>query len=134
MKQAWIASLAPVFLFAATACSEQTEQAPIAGEEATPEEEQGVERLNVEAGELPPMISRSPSYRCTDGDALYVDVLTDGNSVMVRDSRADVPTQLTRSGDDEPFTGDDRSLSGTGREVRYSTPERPDQSCTEADT
>ena len=79
------------------------------------------------------MIARSPAYRCTDGNALYVDVLTDDSAVLVRDTRADTPTRLTRNSAGEPYTGDGHSLSGTGSEVTYSSPERPNQSCTEAE-
>ena len=79
--------------------------------------------------EPPPMVVRSPSYRCDDGRALYVDVLTDENAVNVRDSRADVPKLLRREEGTDPFTGADRSLSGIGDEVRYSGPGRPQQSC-----
>ena len=72
---------------------------------------------------------RNISYRCDDGRALYVDVLTDENAVNVRDSRADVPKLLRREEGTDPFTGADRSLSGIGDEVRYSGPGRPQQSC-----
>lgn len=80
----------------------------------------------------PPMIVRSPAYRCDDGAALYVDVLTDENSVMVRDSRTDIPVTLSRDAPSEGFEGSDRTLSGTGTEVSYATPDRPQQACREA--
>lgn len=79
--------------------------------------------------ELPPMVVRSPSYRCDDGKALYVDVLTDDNVVIVRDSRADLPTRLSRQAGSDPFGGEEHSLSGTGDVVRYSAPGRPEQEC-----
>lgn len=134
MKHVSIATLGCALLLTASACGQQTEQTPIANDDnAVTDEDQGVEPLNVEAGELPPMIERSPSYRCTDGDALYVDVLTDENAVMVRDSRADVPTRLTRDSAGEPFSGDGRTLSGTGSQITYSSPDRPSQTCREAE-
>ena len=77
----------------------------------------------------PPMVASSPAYRCDDGDALYVDVLTDENAVNVRDSRADLPTRLTREGGTGPFTGEGRTLSGTGDEISYTAPDRPGQTC-----
>ncbi|MGZ8345780.1 MAG: hypothetical protein ACXWUP_01575 [Allosphingosinicella sp.] len=78
---------------------------------------------------MPPMVVRSPAYRCDDGRALYVDVLTDENAVNVRDSRADVPKLLAREGGTGPFSGPDRSLSGTGDVVRYAGPGRSEQEC-----
>lgn len=77
----------------------------------------------------PPMIARSAAYRCDDGNALYVDILTDGGSVNVRDSRSDIPKLLKRGSEGAPFTGEDRTLSGTGDQVNYSSPDRPNQSC-----
>ena len=77
----------------------------------------------------PPMIARSASYRCDDGKALYVDILTDDASVNVRDSRSDIPKLLKRETEGAPFTGEERTLSGTGDEVSYSSPDRPKQSC-----
>lgn len=82
----------------------------------------------------PPMVASSPAYRCDDGGALYVDVLTDENAVNVRDSRDDLPTRLTREGGEGPFTGDGRTLSGTGDEITYSAPDRPDQTCRVAES
>lgn len=79
--------------------------------------------------DLPPPIVRSPSYRCDDGKALYVDVLRDKLAVLVRDSRSDVPTRLERQSDGGPLTGSGRSLSGTGKDVQYSSQARPSQMC-----
>lgn len=84
---------------------------------------------DAEAPEPPPMVVSSPSYRCDDGNALYVDVLTDENAVNVRDTRQDLPTRLTREDGEGPFTADNRSLSGVGDEVQYSAPDRPNQTC-----
>ena len=79
--------------------------------------------------EMPPMIVRSPAYRCDDGKPLYVNVLTDENAVTVRDSRADAPTLLNREEAEQAFTGSGRSLSSTGDVVRYGAPDRPEQEC-----
>ena len=84
-----------------------------------------VDTANVEP---PPMVARSAAYRCDDGQALYIDFLTDNIAVNVRDSRADIPTRLARQ-EGETYSGEGRSLTGTGDEVSYSSPERPEQSC-----
>ncbi|MCF8706480.1 hypothetical protein [Rhizorhapis sp. SPR117] len=78
---------------------------------------------------LPPMIVKSASYRCDDGGALYIDIMSDENVVSVRDIRREVPAPLERDTETEVFTGSERSLSGTGDEVSYSGPGRPDQTC-----
>lgn len=133
MTRAWLAPAAFLAALAASAC--EPEEIIVGGnnDSAAVNEQQAGEPLNPETAELPPMIERSPSYRCTDGDALYVDVLTDGNAVMVRNSRSDIPVRLTRSEAGESFSGEERTLSGTGAEVRYSAPGRPDQICREAE-
>lgn len=82
--------------------------------------------------ELPPSIVRSPAYRCQDGRALYVDVLSDENAVLVRDSRGDTPTRLERAGGQGSFTGDGRTLSDTDSEVIYASGDRASQVCREA--
>lgn len=132
MKRVAIAQFAALAALALPACSQQSEEPVVETNETGAASEEPAEPLNIDSPELPPMIARSASYRCTDGNALYVDILTDEDAVMVRDSRADVPLQLTRSSAGEPFTGDGRSLSGTGASVNYSSPDRPGQSCTEA--
>lgn len=83
--------------------------------------------------DLPPPIVRSVAYRCQDGDALYVDVLAEKNAVLVRDSRADTPVRLEREGGEGSFTGDDRTLSGTGDQVIYASPDRLSQACRQAE-
>lgn len=103
------------------------------GEEREPTQEElnaiAANAATAEAPEPPPMVVRSASYRCDDGNALYVDVLTDENAVNIRDTRQDLPTRLTREDGDGAFTAEGRSLSGVGEEVRYSAPDRPDQTC-----
>ena len=83
--------------------------------------------------EMPPMIARSASYRCDDGQALYVDYLTDSSMVNVRDSRADLPVLLKTEGESDTFQGEDRTLRATGDEITYSSPKRPNQKCRAGD-
>lgn len=131
MTREWLAQAVCLALVSTTACSQENDEVSI--DTNAPAEERSSDPADVEPAELPPMIERSPAYRCDDGHALYVDVLTDEKSVMVRDTRADIPLRLKRSAADEPFAGSQRTLSGTGAEVRYSTPERPDQTCRQAE-
>ncbi len=99
---------------------------------ATSAGQQGAQPPSGNSVEMPPMVVRSPSYRCDDGKALYVDILDDKSGVLVRDTRADVPTTLSSDSEGGPYPGQERTLSGTGSEVRYSSPDRPDQTCREA--
>ena len=133
MTRAWFVQALCFAALSTAACSEQVDEAPVADNDSIAANEQQADEPLNETAALPPMIDRSPSYRCADGDALYVDILTDEDAVMVRDSRADVPLQLTRESAGEPFTGDGRTLSGTGSQVTYSTPDRPSQTCIEAE-
>lgn len=134
MKGATIAQALCLAVLTTAACNQRSEEAATETNATAAEEEQAAESINIEdmdSAELPPMIVRSPAYRCSDGNALYVDVLSDENAVTVRDSRSDIPVRLTRDAPGEPFTDDGRTLSGTGTEVRYSSPERPSQVCRE---
>ena len=126
--RAW--PLACLFLAAAGCGSEQaSDEAAVSNEQNSAGNEFATNESAQAPAEMPPMIVRSPAYRCDDGKALYVNVLTDENAVTVRDSRADAPTLLTREAAEQAFTGSGRSLSSTGDVVRYGAPERPEQEC-----
>lgn len=130
MFRASLAHACCIAALAVTACSDNSAEQAARSDQAN--QQQTVDINELDPADLPPMIVRSPAYRCDDGKALYVDVLSDENAVMVRDSRADSPTRLSREGPDGAFSGEERTLSGTGSEVRYSSPDRPGQACREA--
>lgn len=132
MIRASLAHACCIAALAATACSEEPSQPPAQANEATANEQPSVDIDELDPDELPPMVVRSPAYRCDDGKALYVDVLSDENALVVRDTRTDPPTRLTRDGESGTFSGGERTLSGAGAEVRYSSPDRPAQACREA--
>lgn len=81
----------------------------------------------------PPMIVRTPSYRCDDGGALYISVLSDENRLTLRDRLSDVPVPLEKNAATGLFEGGGRTLSGAGDTVRYSSPQRPEQECRAAE-
>lgn len=99
----------------------------------TNQTEPETETVAMDAADMPAPIVRDASYRCDDGKALYVSVLEGKQAVLVRDSRSDVAVRLEREGDSDPLSGSGRILSGTGDEVRYSSADRPLQSCREAE-
>lgn len=117
--------------FALAACEPQQ----VGDENLNTSQQQEATANNVAAAaiEPPPMVARSIAYRCSDGKALYVDVLTDENLVNVRDARQDLPVRLSREDEDSAFEGEGRSLSGRGDQVKYTAPDRPDQTCRSGD-
>lgn len=131
MKRAMFAQCAFACAILA-ACGTEPPEAPQSTQDEAGTDLEQNRTATLDPADMPPPIVRSRSYRCDDGNALYVDVLQDKHVVLVRNSRSDVPTRLERESDAGPLTADGFSLSGTGNEVRYSSPERPSQACREA--
>lgn len=127
MRQVSVYGALAFCMFGLAACEPQQ----IGGDtlNSTQQKEATAERIAAEGLKPPPMIARSAAYRCDDGKALYVDILTDDDVVNVRDSRKDLPVRLARDAETQRYLGENRSLSGRGDEVRYSSPERPNQNC-----
>ncbi len=133
MNRLWSANVLGIAILIASGCNSQTaEQSANETNALTPAGQQEAQSPDLNSIEMPPMVVRSPSYRCDDGNALYVDVLDDKSGVLVRDTRADIPTRLSSDNEGGPYAGEERTLSGTGSEVRYSSPDRPGQTCREA--
>ncbi len=133
MNRLLTANVLGIAILVASGCNSQPgEQSANEANVLTPAEQQDARTPDLNSLEMPPMVVRSPSYRCDDGKALYVDVLADKSGVLVRDTRADIPTKLASENEGGPYAGEERTLSGTGSEVRYSSPDRPSQSCREA--
>ncbi len=133
MKRLLTAHALGIAIVLASGCNNRTgEQAANDANLATSAGQPGAQPTSANSVELPPMVARSTSYRCDDGKALYVDVLDDKSGVLVRDTRADIPTRLSSESEGGPYAGEERKLSGTGSEVRYSSPDRPNQTCREA--
>lgn len=81
---------------------------------------------------LPPSISASKIYRCTDNKILYVDWLSDNKSANIRTDKAGTPTQVMAPEAGSPMTGPaGYSLSGTAaaKSVKIGVPGHPAQSC-----
>ena len=84
---------------------------------------------------LPPAIKSSKTYRCKDNSVVYVNFLTDGLTVNVRDKEEEPPAvTLAASGPGEPFIGQGPAgagfkLVGTGDTVTYTSPDSGTQSC-----
>lgn len=131
MKIASIACICGLAVFALSGCGDNSQ--PRLVDNAAEYNQMAVaDQPDVNGVELPASIVRSPAYRCQDGRALYIDVLSDEDAVLIRDSRGDTPTRLERAGGQGSFTGDGRTLSDTDDEVIYASADRPSQVCREA--
>lgn len=80
---------------------------------------------------LPPSIVASKAYRCKDNSLAYVDYLSDGKTVTVRDARDGTPTALTMAEPGGPFTAEGYSLTGsaTDANVTLLRPGKGSQAC-----
>jgi hypothetical protein len=80
---------------------------------------------------MPPSIAASKTYRCKDNSLAYVDYLSDGKTVTVRDTPEATPTALTMMEPGKPFTAEGYALTGTptGASVALTRPGKGSQSC-----
>ena len=67
--------------------------------------------------ELPPAITASKTYRCSDNSLYYVDFYNNNTAMIRRGSREATPTMLTAEGGNPPYAGEGNSVSGTGDQV-----------------
>ena len=96
------------FLFAGlvAACSgERTEDRP------------GTENSSTPPIAMPPPIVASHSYRCADGQILYVDILQDGLSMMVRRSPDGPALRLSAAAQGQIFLGERMNITLSGKEL-----------------
>jgi hypothetical protein len=81
---------------------------------------------------LPPSITASKIYRCSDNDVIYVDWLSDGKSANLRTEQNGSPTQVTAPEAGQPMTAaGGYSLTGTAEaaSVRIAVPGQSEESC-----
>ena len=80
--------------------------------------------------QLPPAIRESKTYRCRDNSIIYVSFMTDGVSAAVRDAQEEPPIATLRAAaPGQPFTSGGYSLSGSGDQVTYNSPDAGSQTC-----
>lgn len=68
--------------------------------------------------ELPPAITESRAYRCSDNSLFYVDFYNNNTATIRRTSRDAPATTLTAEGGNPPYVGEGYSVSGNGTNVR----------------
>ena len=74
-----------------------------------------VTQLN--AAELPPSITASKIYRCSDNSLFYVTFYSDSSAMLRRGSSSATGTRLNGTASSGPFTGDGNTVSGNGNNV-----------------
>ena len=77
---------------------------------------QGDALKNAAPVQLPPAITESRTYRCSDNSLIYVDFYNN-NTALVRRTRDGTPTTVTAAGGNPPYTGEGYSVSGNGTHV-----------------
>lgn len=120
---AMLTAAALAALLSLAACDSQPQKV------GRPDDPQAEALKNRPAVQLPASIQESRTYRCRDNSIVYVNVLTDG-TVNVRSVEDEPPSNVLRRQTPEgPFVGDGFSLSGTGPDVTFSSPDVPQQTC-----
>jgi hypothetical protein len=66
--------------------------------------------------ELPPAVTVSRTYRCSDNSLIYVDFYNN-NTALVRTTREGTPTTATAAGGNPPYVGPGYTVSGSGTHV-----------------
>jgi hypothetical protein len=78
--------------------------------------------------ELPPAIAASRTYRCKDNSLVYIDFYTN-NTAQYRTEQAGTPTQLTATGEGQPYTAEGYSVSANAAQINLTAPGKGTQSC-----
>lgn len=77
---------------------------------------------------LPPAITDSRTFRCSDNSLIYVDFYNN-NTALLRTSRDAAPTTLTAADGNPPYTAEGYSVSANGENVRITAPGKNNLSC-----
>ena len=78
--------------------------------------------------ELPPAITASRTYRCSDNSLVYVDFYND-NTAQLRTSQTGDTTVLTAAGGNPPYTAEGHSVGANAENVRITAPGKNNLSC-----
>ncbi len=79
---------------------------------------------------LPPAIKSSKTYRCKDNSLVYVTLLADDVSAMVRDKQEEPPVATLKApAPGQPFVAEGFSLTVSGNSITYNSPDKGSQSC-----
>jgi hypothetical protein len=79
---------------------------------------------------LPPPIKSSKAYRCKDNSLVYVTLLADDVTAMVRDKQEEPPVaNLKAPAPGQPFVSEGFSLTVSGNSITYNSPDKGSQRC-----
>ena len=79
---------------------------------------------------LPPAIKSSKTYRCKDNSLVYVTLLADDVTAMVRDKEEEPPVATLKApAAGQPFVSEGFSLTVSGNSITYNSPDKGTQSC-----
>jgi hypothetical protein len=78
--------------------------------------------------ELPPAITHSRTYRCSDNSLFYVDFYTN-DTARLRTQRGGEAVTLTAEGGNPPYVAEGHSVSANGDSVRITAPGKNNLSC-----
>ena len=76
----------------------------------------------------PPMIQVTRAYRCSDNSLFYVDFYNN-NTATIRTAQDGMPTMLSPTDGNPPFTGEGYSVSTNAENVRITAPGHNNVSC-----
>jgi hypothetical protein len=120
----FLAAASVAALFVLGACN--TEPEVIGG----PADPQAEALKNAPPVQLPPSIREAKTYRCRDNSIVHISFMSDGVTAAVRDSEEEPPVATLRApAAGQPFTAEGYSLSGSGDQVTYRSPDKGSQSC-----
>jgi hypothetical protein len=119
-----LAAASTAALFFLAACNTQPEQ--VGG----PVDTQAEALKNAPPLQNMPSIKAEKTYRCKDNSLVYVSFLTDDVTALVRDKQEEPPVATLKApAPGQPFVAEGFSLSGSGANVTYDSPDSASQTC-----
>ncbi len=78
---------------------------------------------------LPPSISASHTYRCNDNSLVFIDFMSDGTTLDLRESKAAAPARMTAPAPGQPFVGDEATATVNNKTVVLEQNKAPSRTC-----
>ena len=122
-KHPFLAAACGAALLALGACSGEPETVSV-----NQYDPQAQALANAAPVQLPPSITHSRTYRCTDNSLVYVDFYNN-NTAQLRTERDGTPTTLAAAEGNPPYTAAGYSVSANADQVRITAPGKNNISC-----
>ena len=107
----YLAAAASAALLALAGCNNEPVQIN------TVERDTSAPTTQLNASELPPSITASKTYRCSDNSLYFVEFYSNSTAAIHRGSRDAPATMLNGTAATGPFSAEGQSVSGTGDNV-----------------